>query len=112
MARGQATRFLTISRWRSYHGTTMGALAVSGRPGMRSMYMPMIQDMPHIPPPYCYRCPYTLSYPSCDLACATELENQINVLGAEDVAAFLAEPLSGILPGGCGPAARILASHS
>jgi len=61
--RGEAERHLIISRWRSYHGTTLGALAVSGRPSLRSLYQPMMHDMPHIAPPYCYRCPFGLTYP-------------------------------------------------
>jgi adenosylmethionine-8-amino-7-oxononanoate aminotransferase len=93
--RGEATRYLVISRWRSYHGTTMGALAVSGRPSLRSLYLPLIQDMPHIPPPYCYRCPFGLRYPSCEILCATALEDQIRILGANTVAAFIAEPIAG-----------------
>jgi adenosylmethionine-8-amino-7-oxononanoate aminotransferase len=51
--------------------------------------------MPHIPPPYCYRCPFGLEHPSCGIACATALEDQIKILGAETVAAFIAEPISG-----------------
>jgi hypothetical protein len=93
--RGEARRHLIISRWRSYHGTTLGALAISGRPGLRSLYLPMLQDMPHIPPPFCYRCPFGLRYASCGIACAAYLEDQIRVLGAETVAAFIAEPVSG-----------------
>jgi adenosylmethionine-8-amino-7-oxononanoate aminotransferase len=95
VARGEAERYLVISRWRSYHGTTLGALAVSGRPGLRSTYLPMMRDMPHIPPPYCYRCPFDLEYPSCKILCAVALEDQIKILGANTVAAFIAEPISG-----------------
>jgi adenosylmethionine-8-amino-7-oxononanoate aminotransferase len=93
--RGQAGRHLTISRWHSYHGTTLGALAVSGRPALRSLYMPMMHDMPHIPPPYCYRCPFSLEYPLCGILCATVLDDQIKILGANTIAAFMAEPISG-----------------
>jgi adenosylmethionine-8-amino-7-oxononanoate aminotransferase len=93
--RGEAGRYLIISRWRSYHGTTLGTLAISGRPGLRSLYLPMMHDMPHIPPPYCYRCPFGLEHPSCGIACAIALEDQIKILGADTVAAFIAEPISG-----------------
>jgi adenosylmethionine-8-amino-7-oxononanoate aminotransferase len=93
--RGEPRRYQVISRWSSYHGTTLGALALSGRPGLRSLYLPMLQDMPHIPPPYCYRCPFGLDYPACGIRCATYLEDQIKILGAETVAAFIAEPISG-----------------
>lgn len=93
--RGEVRRYQVISRWSSYHGTTLGALALSGRPGLRSLYLPMLQDMPHIPPPHCYRCPFGLDYPGCGIRCATYLEDQIKMLGAETVAAFIAEPISG-----------------
>ena len=93
--RGERERHLVISRWRSYHGTTLGALAVSGRPSLRSLYLPMMHDMPHIPPPYCYRCPFGLEYPACEVRCATALEDQIKILGANTIAAFIAEPISG-----------------
>jgi hypothetical protein len=93
--RGEAGRYLVVGRWRSYHGTTLGALAVSGRPGLRSLYMPLMHDMPHIVPPYCYRCPLGLEYPACDMACALALEDQIKSLGADTVAAFIGEPISG-----------------
>lgn len=93
--RGEAGRHLIISRWSSYHGTTLGALAVSGRPSLRSLYLPMMHDMPHIPPPYCYRCPLGLEYPACRIACATALEDRIKLLGVDTVAAFIAEPVSG-----------------
>lgn len=93
--RGQGERYLVIGRWRSYHGTTLGALAVSGRPALRSLYMPMMQDMPHIPPPYCYRCPFSLEYSTCGILCATVLEDQIKILGANTVSAMIAEPISG-----------------
>ncbi|GAB4527679.1 MAG: aspartate aminotransferase family protein [Anaerolineae bacterium] len=95
VARGEAERHLVIGRWRSYHGTTLGSLAVSGRPGLRSIYLPMLRDMPHIPPPYCYRCPFGLVHPSCQIRCALALEDQVKVLGARTVAAFIAEPISG-----------------
>jgi hypothetical protein len=93
--RGESARYLVIGRWRSYHGTTLGALAVSGRPGLRSLYLPLIHDMPHVPPPYCYRCPFGLERPACGIACAMALEDQIKILGAGTVAAFIAEPISG-----------------
>ena len=58
VARGEPTREVIISRWGSYHGATMGALAVTGKPKMRTLFAPLFRDQPHIPPPYCYRCPF------------------------------------------------------
>ncbi len=101
--RGEKKRHLVISRWMSYHGLSLGALAVTGKTKMRQRYLPMMQDMPHIPPPYCYRCPFGLTYPACNLRCADELETEIQRQGAETVAAFIAEPVSGATLGAAVP---------
>ena len=103
VARGEAERHLVISRWGSYHGTTLGALAVTGRPAMRNAFAPLLRDMPHIPPPYCYRCPFGLAYPACDLRCAEALEIEIKRAGARNVAAFIAEPVGGATLGAVVP---------
>jgi adenosylmethionine-8-amino-7-oxononanoate aminotransferase len=63
----------------------------------------MFLDMPHIEPPYCYRCPFQATYPECDLACARQLEEEILRQGPERVAAFLAEPVGGATLGGILP---------
>ncbi|MBS1249639.1 MAG: Adenosylmethionine-8-amino-7-oxononanoate aminotransferase [Chloroflexi bacterium] len=101
--RGKTSRYLPISRWQSYHGTSMGALAVAGKPKMRSLFKPMFKDYPHIPPPYCYRCPYGLEHPECDLRCATALEGEIKIQGTETISAFVAEPISGATLGAAVP---------
>jgi adenosylmethionine-8-amino-7-oxononanoate aminotransferase len=89
VARGESKRHLVIGRNQSYHGMTLGALAVSGRPDMRGPYLPMLHDMPHIAPPYPYRDPVSGE------EAAARLENAILEHGAENVAAFIAEPISG-----------------
>jgi len=101
--RGEPRRYLTISLWRSYHGTTLGALAVAGKPMMRRPFQPMLPQTPHIPPPYCYRCPFGLAYPACELRCAEALAVQIKLTGAENVAAFIAESVSGATLGAVAP---------
>lgn len=103
VARGEPTRHLVISRWGSYHGATLGALAVTGKPQMRSLFSPLLRDQPHIPPPYCYRCPFGAAYPSCALACAQALETEIHRQGADQVAAFIAEPVGGATLGAVVP---------
>jgi len=103
LARGEPTRELVIARWGSYHGATLGALALTGKPKMRTPFAPMFRDQPHIPPPYCYRCPFAATYPDCDLACARALETEILRQGPERVAAFLAEPVSGATLGAVVP---------
>jgi len=92
---GDPSKYKVISRWISYHGNTMGALAMSGMPMRRADYIPMLGDTPHIAPAYCYRCWYGQEPSSCNLACAQALENEIMCLGPETVAAFIAEPIGG-----------------
>jgi len=101
--RGEGQRYQIISRWQSYHGTTLGALTVSGRPGLRQLYQPMMVQMPHIEPPYCYRCPFKLNYPDCGIPCAAALEDAIKINGPETIAAFIAEPMSGATLAGAVP---------
>ncbi len=95
LERGQPQRYRTISRWKSYHGLTLGALAVTGRTTFRTPFAPMLPENHHIPAPYCYRCPYGLTYPNCGLRCADALEEAIWNLGPQTVSAFLAETVSG-----------------
>lgn len=103
IARGEPTRYKVIGRWGSYHGGTLGALAVMGKPSMRKTFEPQFLDMPHIPPVYCYRCPFGLSYPQCGLRCADALEEEIKRQGADTVAAFIAEPVAGATLGAVVP---------
>ncbi|MED1562039.1 hypothetical protein AJ85_21500 [Alkalihalobacillus alcalophilus ATCC 27647 = CGMCC 1.3604] len=84
-----------LSRWFSYHGITLGALSMSGHIKRRERFAPLLEKYPQIEAPYCYRCPYQMSYPTCQLKCATELETAINRIGAEQIAAFIAEPIVG-----------------
>ncbi len=103
LARGEAAREAVVARWGSYHGATLGALAVSGKARMRALFAPMFHDQPHIPPPYCYRCPFGATYPTCDLACARALEVEVQRQGAGRVAAFIAEPVGGATLGAVVP---------
>ena len=103
MARGEATRHRIIARWGSYHGLTLGTLAASGKPSMREPYAPMFHDVPHIAPPYCYRCPLGATCPDCGLACARQLETAIRQEGPGSVAGFIAEPVGGATLGAIVP---------
>lgn len=88
-ARGKPLRDMTICRSLSYHGMTLGALGVSGRPGLRQPYMGMMVNMPHIRPPYPYR------FEATGAELADRLEETILAYGAETISAFIAEPISG-----------------
>jgi adenosylmethionine-8-amino-7-oxononanoate aminotransferase len=93
--RGDLNKRKVVGRWQSYHGNTVGALSMSGRTAWRRMHDPLLLDFPHIPPPYCYRCPWGYSYPACGMLCAEELRRVICQEGPENVAAFIAEPITG-----------------
>lgn len=95
LERGEPQRWRLISRWKSYHGLTLGALAATGRTAFRTPFSPMIPDTHHIPAPYCYRCSFGLTHPECGLACAAALEEAIQELGPQTVSAFIAETVSG-----------------
>jgi adenosylmethionine-8-amino-7-oxononanoate aminotransferase len=55
---GQTKRYQVLSRRQSYHGSTLGALAVSGNKKRREIYLPMVRECVHVGIPYCYRCDY------------------------------------------------------
>lgn len=97
--RGKAQKYKVISRWTSYHGNTLGALALSGHTGRRSYYLPLMQHTPHIQPAYCYRCPFGRQPNSCALECVQDLEKTILYEGPESISAFIAEPIVGATAG-------------
>jgi adenosylmethionine-8-amino-7-oxononanoate aminotransferase len=101
--RGKPEKYKVISRWTSYHGNTLGALALSGHTGRRRNYIPLIQHTPHIVPAYCYRCPFDLNPETCSLECAEDLERTILYEGPHSVSAFLAEPIVGATAGALVP---------
>jgi len=101
--RGKPEKYKVLSRWTSYHGNTLGALALSGHTGRRRYYMPLIQHTPHIVPAYCYRCPFDLDPENCSLECAEDLERTILYEGPDSVSAFLAEPVVGATAGALVP---------
>jgi adenosylmethionine-8-amino-7-oxononanoate aminotransferase len=101
--RGQTKRYRVISRKQSYHGSTLGALSVSGNVRRREPFAPMLPEWGHIPPCYCYRCPFGLTYPECNVDCADELDRLLTREGSQDVAAFIFEPVVGATLGAVPP---------
>lgn len=94
--RGKASKYKIISRWHSYHGHTIATLGMSGSRFVRGSLPPFdLLNFPHIQPPHCYQCPYNLTYPNCQLACANELAKTIEQEGPDTIAAFIAEPIIG-----------------
>ncbi len=103
LERGETKRIRVVSRKQSYHGTTLGALAVSGNVARREPFAPLLNEWGHIPPCYCYRCPMNLHYPECNVDCADELDRLLRRENPETVAAFIVEPLSGATLGAVPP---------
>jgi adenosylmethionine-8-amino-7-oxononanoate aminotransferase len=101
---GQGARYQIISRQQSYHGSTLGALSVSGNRRRREIYLPMVKEFPHIGMPYCYRCAFdcTDGCRNCGQQYAAELERAIENAQGE-TAAFIFEPVSGATLGAVGP---------
>ena len=93
---GRSSKFKIISRWQSYHGSTMGALSWTGFTSRRADFVPYLGGGIHIAPAYCYRCWFGARPESCGLECASALENEILCQGPETVAGFIAEPVSGM----------------
>ena len=87
-------RYKTISRYLGYHGTTLGTLAAGGMGDRKAKFEPLSgNDFVHVAAPYCYRCPFGLTYPSCELACVKNIEATIQGEGPETVATVLVEPV-------------------
>ncbi|TAM50019.1 MAG: aspartate aminotransferase family protein [Paraburkholderia sp.] len=99
VACGQATRWKVISRDPSYHGSTLGAMAVTGDSATESIYGPMMRQMPKIPAPLTYRLPPGVTEQEHAAACAEALEQRIVDEGAETVLAFIIEPIGGLSSG-------------
>ena len=91
----QPSRYRIVARRQSYHGSTLGAMAVSGNVARRAPYAPLIPEWGHIAPCFCYHCPFGKTFPECNLACADDLGTFLNSKDASTVAAFLFEPVVG-----------------
>jgi adenosylmethionine-8-amino-7-oxononanoate aminotransferase len=93
---GQPDRHKIIARRQSYHGNTLGALAVGGNEWRRAQFAPLLVDVSHIAPCYAYRdCQFGESEGDFGLRMANELEDEILRLGPEQVMCFVAEPVVG-----------------
>lgn len=83
-----------ISLYRSFHGKTLGALALMGGQYKKG-FGPFPGGFFLTPNAYCYRCPLGLTYPSCGVACADFISNVFEEQSSGDVAAVVVEPVQG-----------------
>jgi adenosylmethionine-8-amino-7-oxononanoate aminotransferase len=103
IARGEPKRVQVISRYPSYHGATLGALALTGYDPLNEPFTPMLRDMPKIPAPTCYLDDDELSDNERGLRYANMLADKIEELGAGNVLAFIVEPIGGASTGALVP---------
>jgi putrescine---pyruvate transaminase len=92
---GRDSKDIIISREKAYHGVSSGAMMATRLPGFHEGFTPLLPGFETIDPPYCYYCPWGKTHPGCSLECADALEEKITALGADKVAAFIAEPVMG-----------------
>jgi adenosylmethionine-8-amino-7-oxononanoate aminotransferase len=90
---GNPGKYKVISRYLSWHGSTMGALSASGLKSRRTVNEPLAPGFLHVFPPTCYRCPFGKSYPSCEITCATLVEQVIEHEDPSTIAAIMVEPI-------------------
>lgn len=82
----------------AFHGRSMGALSLTcSKLNQRRYFAPMVPEVTHVPYAYCYRCPYHLTYPKCDMYCVKFIDEVIlnKVAPADEVAAIFVEPIQG-----------------
>lgn len=99
IARGQGTRWKVISRFPSYHGSTLGALALTGYDALSAPFAPMLREMPKIPAPTAYLDRDNLTDAERGLRYAEMLRERILAEGPDTVAAFIMEPVGGASTG-------------
>src|SRR5579884_3601262 len=97
IARAHTGRSGIIAFEDAFHGRTMMTLALTSKTHpYKAGFAPFPSDVYRIPYAYCYRCSYSLKYPSCDVYCARHLEDTFKrVVAAEEVGAVIAEPVLG-----------------
>ena len=96
---GEPSRYKVISRNIAYHGTTLGALSITGIPSARQPFEPLVPGARKVQNTNRYRCHDCAHLSACTLRCADDIERQIEYEGPETVAAVFLEPVQN--SGGC-----------
>jgi adenosylmethionine-8-amino-7-oxononanoate aminotransferase len=102
LATGNPQKYKIISRWQSWHGNTIAAMSMSGRSSWRREYAPYLLDFPHLSAPIPYHCRLCDGH-RCHLHQTEELERVILQEGAENISAFIVEPVLGTSACGVAP---------
>jgi 4-aminobutyrate aminotransferase len=98
LCRYHSKRTLVLSFLGSFHGRTMGALSLSASKVIHEKgFAPLVPGVSHVPYAYCYRCPYNLQYPECDVYCVDWIREDLfkRSIPPEEVAAIFVEPIQG-----------------
>jgi len=98
LARWHTKRELNLAFYGAFHGRTMGALSLTASKTIQKKhYNPLVPGITHIPYAYCYRCPYNLCYPECELGCVRWVEDTLfrTTIPPEEVATIFVEPIQG-----------------
>ncbi len=98
LVRYHSRRPLVLSFMGAFHGRTMGALSLSASKMVHEKgFAPLVPGVTHVPYGYCYRCPYNLTYPECDIHCVKWIKDDLfkRVIPPEEVAAVFVEPIQG-----------------
>lgn len=90
---GNPGKYKIISRYQSWHGSTLGSLSASGLKSRKTVNEPLAPGFLHVFPPTCYRCPYGKSHPDCGVTCATIVGDVIDMEDPATVAAVMVEPI-------------------
>jgi adenosylmethionine-8-amino-7-oxononanoate aminotransferase len=91
--RGQPLRRKVIARKLAYHGSTMGALSITGISSIRAPFEPLVSGVRHVANTNRYRCKYCSDKPECTLGCADEIAEAIEFEGPDTVAMVITEPV-------------------
>ena len=98
LARYRSRRPLMIAFQGAFHGRTIGALSLTGSKAVqRRHFSPLVPGVTHVPYANCYRCPYGLTHPACQMYCVNVIRDVYfkSIVPPEDVAAIIVEPIQG-----------------
>ena len=99
LACGRSKRYKVVSRLPSYHGSTLGALGLTGDPVSAGRMRPMLRESPKVPAPLLYRSAEGMDGASYAAQCAERLRETIEAEDPETVLAFIMEPIGGLSAG-------------
>jgi 4-aminobutyrate aminotransferase len=98
LARYHTRRPRMLAFMGAFHGRSMGALSLTASKAVqRARFAPLVPGVTHVPYGYCYRCPFHLEYPACDVYCVRYIEESVfkTFCPPQEVAALFVEPIQG-----------------